>query len=41
MVRLFLNDSKLSQELTSEYFEQLSLFKRFRLQVAQLVAPIL
>ncbi|WP_367281301.1 cardiolipin synthase [Planococcus liqunii] len=41
MVRLFLNDSKLSKELTSEYFEQLSLFKRFRLQVAQLVAPIL
>lgn len=41
MVRLFLNDVKLSKELTPEYFEQLSLFKRFRLQVAQLVAPIL
>ena len=41
MVRQFLNDSKLSKELTPEYFEDLSLFKRFRLQVAQLVAPIL
>lgn len=41
MIRHFLNDSKLSKELTPEYFAGLSLFKRFRLQVAQLVAPIL
>lgn len=41
MVRLFLNDVILSKELTAEYFNNFSLLNRFKLQVAQLVAPIL
>jgi len=41
MVRLFFNDVKLSKELTKEYFDDFSFINRFRLQVAQLIAPIL
>lgn len=41
MMLLFENDIWLSKELTAAYFEELSLIHRFRLQVAQLVAPIL
>lgn len=41
MIRVFSNDLKLSKEITSEYFKDLSLFERFRLQVARLIAPIL
>ncbi|WP_315898427.1 cardiolipin synthase [Planococcus sp. CPCC 101016] len=41
MIRIFFSDVTLSQEITSEYFENLSLFKRFKLQIARLLAPIL
>ncbi|WP_367281443.1 cardiolipin synthase [Planococcus shixiaomingii] len=41
MVQIFLNDVKLSKELTTEYFRDFSLSNRLRLRVAELVAPIL
>ena len=41
MIRIFFSDVTLSKEVTLEYFNDLSLFKRFKMQIARLLAPIL
>lgn len=41
MVRIFFSDAELSDELTTEFFEERSLYERLKQRIARLIAPIL